>query len=293
MNVKSFLDETRVLTEKALEWALDSFTSSPRLQEAMKYSLMAGGKRIRPALVFAACEAVGGNRKNALPIAVGLEMIHTYSLIHDDLPAMDDDDLRRGRPTSHKVFGEALAILAGDALLTDAFTVLSDPEWKIPAEDRVRIVHAIADGAGANGMVAGQHLDLEGEGKTLDEAGLKKVHMHKTGKLLVASVLVGGIAGGASKADMERLERYGTAIGLAFQIADDLLDLTATAEELGKPVRNDAERRKSTYPTLLGIDEAKRRAQKLLSEALAALEPFGSKGEALAALARFIVERRS
>ncbi len=293
MNLKAYLEEVRVQTEKALEQAMRSPVSSPRLREAMMYSLQAGGKRVRPALAFAACEAVGGDRKNAFPIAVGLEMIHTYSLIHDDLPAMDDDDFRRGHPTNHKVFGEALAILAGDGLLTEAFTVFSDPEWRIPAEDRLRIIHIIADGAGANGMVAGQQLDLEGEGKSLGEEELKKVHIHKTGKLLQASVLAGGIAGGGSKADLERMDRYGSAIGLAFQIADDLLDLTATAEELGKPVKNDFERQKSTFPALLGIEESKRRAGNLLAEALAAVGPFGSKGEALASLARFIVERRS
>jgi geranylgeranyl diphosphate synthase, type II len=186
------LERFRNFIEPALEKHFSRQFPASRLAEAMAYSLKAGGKRIRPALAFSACEAAGGNPADALPVALALEMIHTYSLIHDDLPAMDDDDLRRGRPTNHKVFGEGLAILAGDGLLTEAFFCLAAPEWKIPADRKIDIVRIVAEGAGADGMVAGQVLDLEHEGKTCDEKTLEKIHTHKTGKLLSASVLAGG-----------------------------------------------------------------------------------------------------
>lgn len=281
----------QALIEPALESAFSKAFPSSRLQEAMTYSLKAGGKRIRPILAFSACEAVGGDPNNALPAACALEMIHTYSLIHDDLPAMDDDDLRRGKPTNHKVFGEALAILAGDGLLTEAFCLLSDPNWKISNDRKVEIVRIIADGSGASGMVAGQVLDLEHEGKSISEQELEKIHRHKTGKLLTASVLAGGAAGGADTKSCEALSTYGEAIGLAFQIADDLLDVTATTEELGKDSKSDLKKGKATYPSILGMEESKKRAAALLRESLKAIEPFGSKGEMLAFLARYIIER--
>lgn len=293
MDLKSYLEECRRLVDAAMSTFLETADVSPNLQKAMLYSLEAGGKRIRPALAFAACEAVGGKSDEALPAACALEMIHTYSLIHDDLPAMDNDDLRRGRPTNHKVFGDALAILAGDGLLTEAFRLLADPSWKLPAERRIDIVGIVAEGAGAMGMVAGQVLDLEGEGKSLDETSLEKVHRHKTGKLLRASVLAGGKSGGADRGAMEQLDRYGKAIGLAFQIADDLLDVTATTEQLGKGAGKDQDRNKSTYPALLGIEESKHRAAALLDEAIAALRVFGDKGSRLVELARLIVQRSS
>lgn len=287
------LNRYREAVEQELEKYFSETSPAPRLSEAMRYSLKAGGKRIRPALAFAACEAVGGKLEDALPAACALEMIHTYSLIHDDLPAMDDDDFRRGRPTNHKVFGEALAILAGDGLLTEAFRCLSNPGWKIPADRRLDIVRIVAEGAGANGMVAGQVLDLEHEGKKCDEKILEKIHKHKTGKLLTASVLAGGRAGGAEGKTYDALLRYGQAIGLAFQIADDILDLTATTEELGKDSKSDLKKGKATYPSVLGMEASKKRAQALLDEALQAIKILGPKSEMLAFLARFIVERRA
>jgi len=293
LNLPGYLERCRKAVEAEFERHFTKKADAPRLVEAMKYSLEAGGKRVRPALCIAACEAVGGDLHQALPAACALEMVHTYSLIHDDLPAMDDDDLRRGRPTNHKVFGDALAILAGDALLTEAFGVLSDPAWKIPADRKIDIVGILAEGAGSYGMVAGQALDLEWEGKDFDEVTLEKIHRNKTGMLLRASVLAGGRAGGASGDSLKALEGYGRAIGLAFQIADDVLDLTATTEELGKDSKSDLKKKKATYPALVGIDEARRRAQALLETALSALKPFEGKGEALALLARFIVDRRS
>ncbi len=265
---------------------------APRLTEAMRYSLMAGGKRIRPAMAMAACQASGGTVEDVLPAAAALEMVHTYSLIHDDLPAMDDDDLRRGQPTSHIVYGDALAILAGDGLLTEAFRCLSDPNWKIPADRRIEVVQAVAYGAGAEGMVAGQVLDLENEGVECSEGVLEKIHVHKTERLISSAVVAGGIAGGAEENQLKALARYGKNIGLAFQIADDILDLTATTEELGKSVKSDLKKEKVTYPALLGLDESRRRAEVLLDEALMALESFGDSAETLRFLAKYIVHRR-
>jgi geranylgeranyl diphosphate synthase, type II len=287
------LEHYREIVDRELERCFSPTLPAPRLAEAMRYSLKAGGKRIRPALAFAACEAAGGIPEDALPVACALEMIHTYSLIHDDLPAMDDDDLRRGRPTNHKVYGEAIAILAGDGLLTEAFTVLSSPEWKIPVERRIEIVRIVSDGAGANGMVAGQVLDLEHEGKPTEERTLEQIHKHKTGKLLTAAVLAGGKAGGAEGKVFEALRTYGEKIGLAFQIADDILDLTATTEELGKDSKSDLKKGKATYPAILGMEESKKRAKILLDEAVHAVGRFGPRGETLVSLARFIVERRA
>jgi geranylgeranyl diphosphate synthase, type II len=287
------LERFKNIIEPALEKYFSRALPSSRLSEAMTYSLKAGGKRIRPALAFSACEAAGGKTEDALPVACALEMIHTYSLIHDDLPAMDDDDLRRGRPTNHKVFGEALAILAGDGLLTEAFHVLAFPDWQIPADRKIDIVRILAEGAGADGMVAGQVLDLEYEGKACDETSLEKIHKHKTGKLLTASVLAGGRAGGAAGKAYDALRIYGESIGLAFQIADDILDLTATTEELGKDSKSDLKKGKATYPSILGMEASKKRAQALLDEALQAIRLFGAKGEMLSFLARYIVERRT
>ncbi len=292
MSAIAYLDRSKTIVEEALERHFSTKAVAPNLREAMLYSLRAGGKRLRPALAFASCEAVGGKPEVVIPAACALEMIHTYSLIHDDLPAMDDDDFRRGKPTSHKVFGEALAILAGDGLLTETFSCLSDPAWEIPAEARLRIVRAIADAAGPEGMVAGQVLDLEYEGKKFDESVLEVIHRNKTGRVLTASVQVGGMAGGADEKSLEALTRYGDAIGLAFQIADDLLDLTATTEEMGKPAKSDLKKGKATYPSLVGIEASRKRAKFLLDQALAAIDPFGPQGENLALLARFIVERR-
>ncbi len=293
MDVQQYLEEARQAVEKDLRAYFAATPVSKRLSEAMEYSLFAGGKRIRPALSMAACEALGTNRANAVPIGSALEMIHTYSLIHDDLPAMDNDDLRRGRPTNHKVYGDGVAILAGDGLLTEAFRRLADPKWPIPADRKIEIVRVIADGAGANGMVGGQDLDLFYEGKEIGEEVLKQIHVNKTGKLLWASSMAGAISAGANADDRERMDRYGRAIGLAFQIADDLLDVTSSTAELGKATQKDLGMKKATYPSILGMDESKRRAAILLKDAVDAVSSYGDRAGPLTDLARFIVERRS
>jgi geranylgeranyl diphosphate synthase type II len=261
----------------------------------MRYSLLAGGKRLRPILCVAAAEAVGGKETQALPAACALECIHTYSLIHDDLPAMDDDDLRRGRPTSHKVFGEAMAILAGDALLTYAFQLLSDPalyEEQVKPEVMVEVIRFVADAAGAQGMVGGQVADVEAEGRHVDPAGLAYIHTHKTAALIRASVVSGALLGGGSSEEVEALARYGSAIGLAFQIVDDILDVIGDSESLGKAVGGDAAHDKATYPAVHGLEASRAEAEKLIKEACDALEPFGERGAPLEALALFVLERQ-
>lgn len=293
MSLTADFERYKEILEPKLLKSLSSLDIAPNLDEAMKYSLMAGGKRVRPALVFAATEALGVAAEKAVPAACALEMIHTYSLIHDDLPAMDNDDLRRGKPTCHKKFGEALAILAGDGLLTQAFSVLADPSWDIPAENKLRLISTITQGAGAVGMVAGQVLDMEFEGKTCNEQELEKIHTHKTGKLLLASVVSGALCGGATPEQLLRFKTYGECIGLAFQIADDILDLTATTQELGKDSKSDLKKQKATYPSVIGMEESKKRAAHLLAQALDAISPFGEKSRTLSDLARFIVERRA
>jgi geranylgeranyl diphosphate synthase type II len=281
--------------EAALErWLPPQTDSPPIIHEAMRYSVFAGGKRLRPVLVLAACEAMGGRAVDALPPAVALELIHTYSLIHDDLPAMDDDDFRRGRPTSHKVYGEAMAILAGDGLLTHAFQVLADPAGDgVPATARLRIAAEIAEAAGSLGMVGGQVMDMLAEGKAVEREALLLLHRRKTGALIRAAVRVGGIAGGADGAALEALTRYAERVGLAFQIVDDILDLEGSTEEMGKTAGSDLRKQKATYPSVFGMETAKRHAESLLAEAKAALGPLGEAGWALAALADYVGRRRS
>lgn len=269
----------------------------PRLREAMRYSLLAPGKRLRPALVLLACEACGGGRRAALPAACAIEMIHTYSLIHDDLPAMDDDDFRRGRPTCHKQFDEGTAILAGDALLTLAFEVLARDVQ--PPEVAAACCVELASAAGPEGMVGGQMADLEAECSLLTPApsprptaeDLESLHRRKTGRLLCAAVLLGGRIARADPPSLARLRQYGSAAGLAFQIADDLLDVEGAAEKIGKRVGKDAKQGKLTYPSLWGLEESRRRAAALADEACAALAPFGARGCRLQALARYIIAR--
>jgi geranylgeranyl diphosphate synthase type II len=261
-----------------------------RLREAMAYSLLAGGKRLRPLLLLLACEACGGEIEGALPAACALEMVHTYSLIHDDLPAMDNDDLRRGRPTNHVVYGEALAILAGDGLLTLAFEIIS--QQIVPRDVAAECCADLAAAAGWQGMVAGQVADLEAEHQPLTSLDqLEAIHRRKTGRLLCCALTLGARIAGASLDWRSRLECYGKAVGLAFQITDDLLDVAGDPGKLGKGVRKDAEHGKLTYPALLGIDESRRRAAKLIDEACQALEPFGEKARKLIALARYVRER--
>lgn len=292
--LKAYLDERIRLIESALDGYLPAVdTLPPRLHEAMRYSVFAGGKRIRPILLLAACEAVGGQLSSALPAACALEMIHSYSLIHDDLPSMDDDDFRRGQPTNHKVYGEAAAILAGDGLLTEAFILLSNPAIvrDVDATKLIEVIHLLAKNSGSRGMVGGQVVDMESEEKAIDLPTLEYIHTHKTGALIVAAMEIGAIIGGASKEQRRALCRYGEAAGLAFQIADDILDIVADPTELGKNVGSDLQRGKATYPALLGLGGARQRAQELKQLALLSLDIFDESARPLRQIASFIVDR--
>ena len=296
MDIKTYLSEKKRSVENGLD-ALMLKSEGPfaRHIEAMRYSLFVGGKRVRPILCLAAGEAIDPSPETAeslLPVACALECIHTYSLIHDDLPAMDDDDLRRGKPTNHTLFGEAGAILAGDGLLTLAFDLLSDPRQNaIPAERRLDIIHTIARAAGPLGMVGGQVLDIASENTTFPFTTLQTIHKSKTGALITASVLAGAIGAGAAPDQLERLTRYGDKVGLAFQIVDDLLNATSTTEQLGKAAGSDADRGKATYPAYFGIDETRAKAGEAVAEAVAALRGFDGKAEPLRELARYIFTR--
>lgn len=283
--------DLRQRVDARLEAYLREIAQCPdELREAMRYSLLGGGKRLRPVLLLLACEACGGNVERALPAASALEMIHTYSLVHDDLPAMDNDDFRRGRPTSHVVFGEATAILAGDALLTLAFEVLARDVT--PPAVAAACCAELASAAGAGGMVGGQMLDLAGEGRddvTLE--GLERLHRMKTGRLLGVAPVLGGRIAGASDAVLSSLARYGNCVGLAFQIADDLLDVCGDPDVMGKGVRKDAALGKRTYPALVGLEASERRARQLVEEACRSLAPLGRSAERLESLAHFVIER--
>jgi len=297
MDLKKYLKERCQLVDEALDRVLPPADELPAsLHKSMRYSVFAGGKRVRPILMLAACEAVGGGIEQAVPAACAMEMIHTYSLIHDDLPAMDDDDFRRGNPTNHKVFGEAVAILAGDALLTQAFILLSSPEHtgRTEAGRSLPVIREIAWCAGSHGMVGGQVVDMESEGKRdIDLATVQYIHTHKTGALIKASVKSGALLGGADEASLAAMTRYGEAIGLAFQIADDILDIEGTTEEIGKDAGSDEARGKATYPAVVGIGEAKRRAGELVEMALDALSVFDEKADPLREIAKYIVYRKS
>ena len=282
----------RQAADRALDDWLPKPTAPPaRLHEAMRYSVFAGGKRIRPILTILACRAVGGSDSAALPAACALECIHTYSLIHDDLPAMDNDDLRRGKPTCHKAFDEPTAILAGDALLTFAFELVAD-RIADPAIVR-RTSFEIAHAAGPAGMVGGQMADLLAEGARPNEESLRFIHERKTGALIRAAVRCGAIAAGAGDAQLRALTDYADAIGLAFQITDDILDTTATAEQLGKTPGKDSAAKKLTFPAVLGLQRSLEEARQLAADARAALAPLGPPAQPLAQLADFIVARTS
>ncbi|CAD7771543.1 MAG: Farnesyl diphosphate synthase [Candidatus Methanoperedenaceae archaeon GB50] len=294
-DLNAYLKERKLLVEEALEHYLPPQKGfyNP-IVEAMRYSLFAGGKRLRPILCLAATEIVGGKKETALPVACALEMIHTYSLIHDDLPAMDNDDFRRGKPTNHRVFGEAMAILAGDGLLTEAFYLLTYPDLleKIPPAQLVWISHLIAQAAGFRGMVSGQVMDLEATGKEIGLEELKAIHDHKTGALIRVAVESGAIIGGGNKTEVEALKEYGTQIGLAFQIVDDVLDIEGNPEDMGKNIGSDEPQQKATYPKLVGLNEAKEMAQTCIKRGIHALKPFGERAMPLKALAQYIIERR-
>jgi geranylgeranyl diphosphate synthase type II len=296
MQITSYLERKRAEIDRFLETVVpDGGTPPARLHEAMRYSLLAGGKRVRPILAIATAEALGPASPAVLPVAASLELVHTYSLIHDDLPAMDNDDYRRGRPTNHKVYGEAMAILAGDALLTLAFSLCSRPDLAdhLDAGRQVRIIQELALGAGHLGMVGGQVLDIQAENQDIDLATLQTIHAHKTGKLIRASVRIGGLLGGASPEQLERLTGYGEDIGLAFQIADDVLNVTGTREELGKDPNTDAQRGKKTYPTFCGVEGARTLAAQCATRAIARLDIFDAKADALREIARYITTRKN
>jgi geranylgeranyl diphosphate synthase type II len=297
MDLKVYLKEQCARVDAALDRYLPKETELPHsVHKAMRYSVFAGGKRVRPILMLAACEAVGGESERALSAACAMEMIHTYSLIHDDLPAMDDDDFRRGNPTNHKVFGEAIAILAGDALLTEAFKLVSGPRFTEGCNPSalLAVVHEIATCAGSYGMVGGQVIDMESEGRPdIDLATVQYIHTHKTGALIKASVVAGALLGGATGPKLAAITRYGEAAGLAFQIADDILDIEGTTEEIGKDAGSDQARGKATYPAVMGVAAAKVEALAMMDAALGALELFGPEAEPLREIARYIVQRKN
>jgi len=294
--LQPYLKERIRLIDLALDRYLPAVEMLPtRLHEAIRYSVFAGGKRVRPILMLAACEAVGGEIKNVLPAACAIEMVHSYSLIHDDLPAMDDDDFRRGNPTNHKVYGEATAILAGDGLLTEAFILLSNQDvWGDTPVDRVReAINIIAKNSGSRGMVGGQVVDMEAEKVPVDLPTLEYIHTHKTGALILAAVDVGALLGGASIEQRRALCRYGEAAGLAFQVADDILDIVADQSQLGKDVGSDQQRGKATYPALLGLTGARQHADELRDRALSALDIFSVSAQPLREIANYIINRHS
>jgi geranylgeranyl pyrophosphate synthase len=287
----AFLEEARPRIDAALDALLPGPDEPPqRLHRAMRHPVFAGGKRLRPALLLAAVRCLDGDEEDALVPAAALELVHTYSLVHDDLPAMDDDDLRRGRPTTHVEFDEATAILAGDALLTLAFEALA-ARGAAPPAVRAALCAELAGAIGSRGMIGGQILDLEAQGSAVDPAALERIHRWKTGALIRASVTCGGVLAGASGAEAAALGRFGAAIGLAFQIVDDLLDAQAGTDVLGKTAGKDARDRKATFPGVLGLDESRRRAEAAVREAQDAIGLLGARGDLLRGLAAFVTAR--
>jgi len=294
VNLQRYLEERSRLVDRALKrWLPQNGTLPRTLDRAMRYSLFSGGKRIRPILALASGEAVRAPVTCVLPFACALEMIHSYSLIHDDLPAMDDDDLRRGKPTNHVMFGEGMAILAGDGLLTEAFRVMAEGALQagVDRTAALRALREVATGAGAIGMVGGQVADLEAEGKKPTRTLVEYIHARKTAALIRAAVRTGALVGGARPRQFAALDRYGAALGLAFQVADDILDVEGGTDKTGKRAGRDAELQKVTYPAAVGMAKAKQRARDLLDESLAALKSFDQSAEPLRQIARFVVER--
>lgn len=297
-DLKAYLADKRQAVDKALERFFPATSGLEKtVVEAARYSLFAGGKRLRPILCLAAAEVVGGSPEAVMPAACALEMVHTYSLIHDDLPAMDNDDFRRGRPTNHRVYGEAVAILAGDLLLTEAFGLLAAlpiPEASlIPAPRRLEAVAILARASGAQGMIGGQVIDLESETREVDLATVEYMHIRKTGALMCASLEIGAVLSGAPAEQSAALTRYGRHLGLAFQITDDLLDVEGDPEVMGKSVGSDAAKNKKTYPALLGVARTKEIAHDHVERAVEAVEGFGQAAEPLRALARYLLVRKA
>lgn len=292
-DLKKYIDEKREKIEKFINSYFNPPIIPSILHESVLYSLTAGGKRLRPILCIASYEACGGT-DDITPYATAIEFIHTYSLIHDDLPAMDNDDLRRGKPTNHKVFGEAIAILAGDGLLTEAFKVLSDPAYApVTPVSLLKVISEISYAAGLYGMVAGQACDLISEGKNSDTDTVEFIHLNKTAKLIAASVKAGAILADAHEEQIKKIETYGLSIGLAFQIIDDILDIEGTTEQMGKPKGSDEKKGKMTYPRVFGLDKSKQKAKELIDKAINALEIFDQKATALREIAKYIIKRTS
>lgn len=290
-NLSAYLLERQAQVEAALDGAMP-VTYPNKIYEAMRYSLLAGGKRLRPILCLATCEMVGGTIEMAMPTACALEMVHTMSLIHDDLPAMDNDDYRRGCLTNHKVYGEDIAILAGDGLLAYAFEFVVTNTRNVPGERLLQVVARLGRAVGAAGLVGGQVVDLESEGQSnISLETLNFIHNHKTSALLEACIFCGGVIAGATESDLQRLSRYAQNIGLAFQIVDDILDITATQEQLGKTAGKDLQAQKVTYPSLLGLEESRAQAQQLVQAAAVELSSYGEKAKPLLAIAKFIISR--
>ena len=294
VSLDEYLESRKTLVDQALELYLPAETTEPPvIFRSARYSVFAGGKRLRPILCIGAAEAVGGPIDAVMPAACALELIHTYSLIHDDLPAMDDDDTRRGKPTSHKVFGEAVAILAGDALLTDAFRIIAGrtPLGIVRPETLLQVIQEVALAAGWFGMVGGQAADIEAEGRPPAEKTLHFIHTRKTGALITVSLRAGALLGGAGAGALDALTEYGRHAGLAFQIADDILNVEGDAQALGKGTGSDRSRGKLTYPALVGLETSKRLAAELVEKAVEDLRAFDGRAEPLRKIARFIVER--
>lgn len=295
MDLKAYLEEKRLVVEEALKGVFaEPEGPEADLLASMNYSLLSGGKRLRPILCMAGAEAVGGEGRDALPVACALELIHTYSLIHDDLPVMDNDDLRRGRPTNHKIFGDAVALLAGDGLLTEAFRLISGSHVTGKANPQVllEVIGLIAEAAGYRGMIGGQVVDVQSAGKAVQPPLVAFIHAHKTGALITAAVSSGAMLGGGEEAQIGAITRYGENIGLAFQIADDLLDIEGDSEHLGKPVGGDARKKKITYPSVIGLKEAKQTQREMVEEAIHALKGFDEKADPLREIAVYIIERK-
>jgi geranylgeranyl diphosphate synthase type II len=293
VDIKTYWKQRQQAFEKALNLAMPKATLQPAtLHKAMRYSLFAGGKRLRPILVLAAAESVGGKPLNAMPLACAVECIHTYSLIHDDLPCMDDDDLRRGMPTSHKVFGEGIAVLAGDALLTYAFQLAAQTK-PVKRHNAAHYVNELAIGSGNQGMIAGQVVDLEGEGRKVTPKQLRYIHENKTAALITSSIRLGAMSANASDKQLATLTKFGQSLGLAFQVIDDILDITQTSEQLGKSAGKDLEAQKATYPAILGMAKAQAEAARLTKLAKDTIKSMGPKAAPLQAIAEYLLSRQN
>lgn len=293
MDLNAYMQEKKRYIEEYLDKMLPANNEVPLINEAMRYSLFAGGKRLRPILAILACELFGGRLEEVMPFACSIEMIHTYSLIHDDLPAMDNDDYRRGKLTNHKVYGDGFAVLAGDALLNSAFETMLDYAAAKPEQRFLQAARVIAGAAGTKGMIGGQCIDLHFENKAIDYDTLVGMHDKKTGALIAASLMTGAIVAGAGRQDVENMGKYGKLIGLAFQIADDILDVEGSTEKLGKKVGSDKSKHKSTFVTLHGLEKSKQIAGDMIEEAIASVAVYGEKSRYLKELARYIIERET